>query len=94
MVAIGGIIGLNKRAKAKLAATPCPNCGKTGTLSKESVTLTAATLDAPGEGERRTICAACGHVEAAPYTIAQLKPDEKPEFSGGKSEGGGATGKW
>lgn len=87
---VAGIVGLNRRAKAKLAATPCPACGKTGTLGKERVTLAEATETAEGRGEVRTTCSACGHTEAEPFSIAKLapKPSEK------KSEGGGASGEW
>ena len=93
-VVIGGLIGLNRRAKAKLAATPCPACGKTGTLSRETATLEAATLEAEGRGERRTVCSACGHVQAEAYTISKLKPETQPGFEGGGTKGDGATGKW
>ena len=36
------IVGLSRRRAAKLAATPCPSCGKTG-LRKEPVTRDPAT---------------------------------------------------
>ena len=94
VVIVGGIVGLNRRATAKLAATPCPNCGKTGTLSKERETLEAATVDHEGRGEKRTVCSACGHVEAEQYAIARLKPETEPGFEGGGTKGDGATGKW
>jgi len=92
---IAAVVGINRRNAAKLAATPCASCGKTGTLRKENVTIVEATQEAEGKGERRTICSDCGHTTAEPYTISKARPaDDKPEFKGGKSDGGGATGKW
>ena len=83
------IIGANRRAKTKLAATPCPSCGKTG-LTRERVTLLAASETTEGRGEVRTTCPSCGHTAAEPFTIAkrEAKPAEK------KSDGGGASGEW
>lgn len=89
--AIAGLIGLNRRNAAKFAKQPCASCGKTGLVKSREV-LKPATLDAAGEGETKITCPSCGHVEATPYTISKLTP-EKPK-GGGKSEGGGATGKW
>ncbi len=93
--AIAALIGWGRIKAAKLAATPCPNCGKTE-LSKERVVLKEATLDAQGSGETRTVCGACGHSTAEPFTIPKKTPpkSDKPEFDGGKSDGGGASGKW
>ena len=87
--AIAGLVGLNRRR----AATPCPSCGNTG-LTKAYTVLTEATLEAEGSAETRTTCPHCGWSEAEPRTLSKLKPDEKPEFSGGKADGKGATGKW
>lgn len=91
VAAIAGIFGLNRRAAAKLAATPCTNCGKTG-LQKSREVLSEATLEAEGRGETRLTCPSCGHVDATPFTISKLKP-EGPQ-GGGKTDGKGATGKW
>ncbi|SMY07626.1 TPM domain-containing protein [Flavimaricola marinus] len=82
------IVGANRRSAAKLAATPCPACGKTG-LTRERVTVEEATETAEGRGETRTICPSCGHVEAKPYTISKKEP--KPA---GEGKGGGAKGEW
>lgn len=90
---IAAIFGLNRRAAAKLAATPCASCGVAGQLSKERVTITEATELEEGNGEIRTTCGACGHVVAEPFTISKITPDEDT-FDGGKSDGGGASGKW
>lgn len=88
---IAGLIGLNRRNAAKFAAQACSNCGKTG-LQKSREVLREPTLKDDGAGETRITCPSCGHVDATPYTIAKLKPDEPKK--GGKSSGSGATGKW
>jgi len=94
---IGGLValvfGLNKRAAAKLAATPCEACGVSGQLEKSRVVIEPATEELEGMGERRITCGACGYVAAESYTIDRIEV-EKDEFQGGKSEGEGASGKW
>jgi uncharacterized protein len=90
---VAAIFGLNKRAAAKLAATPCSQCGVAGQLSKGRETLLEATETTEGEGERTTTCGACGFVERESYTIPKKKPAEDT-FKGGKSKGDGASGKW
>lgn len=90
IAAIGALIfGLNRRAKAKLAATPCSNCGQTG-LKKERVTIEEATETTEGRGETRLICPHCGHVDAESYTIAKKKPKKDDDEKGG----GGASAEW
>jgi uncharacterized protein len=93
VAAVAALFGLNRRAKAKLAATPCTNCGVAGQLSKDRVILVEATETDEGKGEAQTICAACGHVDRDSYTIAQKRPEED-KFAGGQSKGDGASGKW
>ena len=87
--------GMEPRKAARLAATPCPSCGKTE-LRQERVVLAEATLEAAGSGEHRTICGACGHTTAEPFVISKKSSpkDDAPKFSGGKSDGDGASGKW
>ena len=86
--AVAGIVGLNKRAAAKLAATPCPSCGQTG-LTRERVTIQDATEKYEGRGEVRTSCPSCGHVTAEEYTISRREPEkmEKTDKTKGKSTG-------
>ncbi|MEJ6398749.1 TPM domain-containing protein [Yoonia sp. 208BN28-4] len=92
---IAAAVAWGRMQAAKLAATPCPACGKTE-LSKERVVLQDATLEAQGHGEVRTICGACGHTTAEPFTLSKKTPpkSDDPDFDGGKSDGGGASGKW
>lgn len=87
---IAVVVGANRRSAAKLAATPCPSCGKAGQLSKERVTVREASETSEGRGETRTTCGACGHVEAEPYTISKKKPKEDDD----DKKGGGAKGEW
>ncbi len=89
---IAGIVALNRRSAAKLAAQPCANCGKTG-LQRSREVLRAATETMEGAGETRLTCPSCGHVEATPYTISKVQP-AAPKGGGGQSKGDGATGKW
>lgn len=90
--AVAGIIGLNRRAAAKLAATPCPNCGATG-LTRERVTLVEATEKQEGRGETRTSCPSCGHVTAEAFTISKRQPAQTDKTKAGtKSDGG--SGSW
>lgn len=86
---IAAIVGLNRRSAAKLAATPCPSCGKTG-MTRSRVTLVEATETTEGSGETRLTCPSCGHVEATPFTISakpakETPPDDDAPKSGGKS---------
>lgn len=92
--AIAALVVRGRKKAAAFAATPCPNCGKPG-LTKERVVLEEPTLEAEGHGENRVVCPSCGHVTATAFTLSKLKP-EAPEktFGGGKSDGGGAGGKW
>jgi uncharacterized protein len=87
--AIAAIVGMNRRSAAKLAATPCPACGKTG-LSRERVTTRAATETAEGAGEVRTSCPSCGHTTTEPFTIPKRTKAKTAE----KTDGKGSTGSW
>lgn len=89
---IAGLIGFNKFRQSR---EPCESCGKTG-LTRETVVLKEATKTATGAGERRVICPHCGHTKVTPYTIPMITEAkaEKPSHGGGKSEGGGESGKW
>jgi uncharacterized protein len=86
---IGLVTLLNRRSAAKLAATPCPACGKTG-LTRERVTLVQPGPTAEGRGEMRTTCTACGHMTAERFAIPKLEAKPEPE----KGKGGSAKGQW
>ncbi len=91
---VGGIVWFNKRKAAKLAATPCPSCGKTG-LTQSRNTLVAATTTMEGQGETRTTCPHCGYSTAAPYRIPRKSaPKPTAAAKSGPRKGGGASGGW
>ena len=90
---LAAVVGLNKRAAAKLKATPCPACGVAGQLSKDRVTTLEPTEVAEGAGEARTTCGACGHVQTESFVLSKIRSKED-SFKGGASKGDGATGKW
>ena len=100
LIWIGGIfaaiiaffVAMGRRARAKLAATPCSACGKTG-LTRERVTVEEATTERAGKGEIRTICPHCGHVEVETYSISKLAKSKPAEKEKPKSSGG-ASGEW
>ncbi|MBM1222297.1 TPM domain-containing protein [Ponticoccus sp. SC2-23] len=101
LIWIGGVVaalvGLgvvsSRRAKAKLAATPCAACGKTG-LTKENVVTREPTETTEGRGETRLTCPSCGHVAASPYTISKKTPAAKKSSDDKKPKSGGASGEW
>lgn len=92
-VPVGGVVWANGRRAAKLAATPCPACGKTG-LTESRTTLAPATETVEGRGETRNTCSHCGHVTAVPYAIARLEPTASVAAKAGQKKGGGASGQW
>ena len=85
------VVGSNRRAAARLAATPCPACGKTG-LTRSRVTLVPATETQAGRGEVRTTCPHCGHVEADPFEVPRLDPATPGKDAKAASLAGGALG--
>ncbi|SIN96733.1 TPM domain-containing protein [Vannielia litorea] len=93
---IAGVIGLvvfgAKRAKANRV---CASCGAKGQVEISSRTIQQPTETSTGIGEKTTTCGACGHSSTEKYTIARKsKPSSTTKTGGGKSEGGGASGKW
>lgn len=101
-VPVLGIVAMMRRSAARLAATPCPACGKTG-LRQERVTLAEATEKAEGRGETRTTCPDCSHSTAVPFSIPRAERTETekaaPATKAGakatdKDQGGGASGRW
>ncbi|MFY0632564.1 MAG: TPM domain-containing protein [Vannielia sp.] len=93
---IAGVVGLvvfgAKRAKANRV---CDACGAKGQVTIKNRTVQQATETSNGLGEKTTTCGACGHTKTEPYTIPRKsKPSKTAETGGGKSEGGGASGKW
>lgn len=94
--AIAALAGLgvvaNRRAKARLAATPCASCGKTG-LKKQRIVTREPTETTEGRGEARLTCPSCGHVEADPFVIGRKSPPKQKDRSD-PPQSGGASGGW
>lgn len=84
-----GIFG--RRIKDSRAV--CPSCGKQG-MNTETNVVDKPTLESAGKGEKIVTCTHCDHREVSSYDIAKLVEKPKEETGGGKSEGGGASGKW
>lgn len=73
---------------------PCPHCGRRG-LSQTRSVLGAASETAEGTGERLRACAFCGHEDRSTFTIPRRKRSSgRGSFGGGRSGGGGASGRW
>lgn len=91
VAALAGLVfAAARRSSAKLAATPCAACGKTG-LTRSRVVTREPTETTEGRGETRLTCPACGHVEAEPYVIARKST---PESEKKETKKGGASGEW
>jgi uncharacterized protein len=71
----------------------CPQCGRRGLRQVRSV-LTAATGALPGTGERIRTCRYCDFEERESYHIPVRRASSRSGFGGGKSGGGGASGRW
>ncbi|TCO72430.1 TPM domain-containing protein [Rhodovulum euryhalinum] len=70
----------------------CPDCGHRGLrVTREEVR--PATAAEPGEGRAVTSCPACGHRDEKPYAINRSSGSQG-RFGGGRSSGGGASGRW
>ncbi len=74
----------------------CPSCGERGMTLVRRV-LNAATTTSTGTGEQTFACKHCNHAETSSYTIARRsrsKSGISVGFGGGRSGGGGASGRW
>jgi uncharacterized protein len=76
----------------------CPACGKPG-ISRQHETIRSATKESSGEGKEIRNCRYCNHREISVYAIEHESHDRSrfrsgSGFGGGRSSGGGATGRW
>jgi uncharacterized protein len=73
----------------------CPNCGQR-TQTRTSSVETAATKTIAGLGVQITYCSNCQreHRQTYPIPIRSNTGSGNSGFGGGKSSGGGASGKW
>lgn len=90
-----GLAAFGQRLK-DFAATlkPCPDCGKRG-LHIHRETVTAATATTAGLQTIQSNCQSCGWHDIRNITIPVVtRKSSDSSFGGGKSSGGGATGRW
>ncbi len=73
----------------------CPACGARD-LSTDRATITQASGNLQGRGIETVRCGRCGYRDQRDYTIPARSTPDRPgsSFGGGKSSGGGATGRW
>ncbi|QDC09935.1 TPM domain-containing protein [Oceanicola sp. D3] len=89
---IGFVVFKSKQAKANRV---CESCGAKGQVEITRRTVQDSTETSTGVGEKTTACGACGHSSTERYTISKKsKSSSAAKTGGGKSEGGGASGKW
>jgi uncharacterized protein len=100
MLAFGGTMLLVMRRRIGNLITRfkrCPNCGNRA-LSREEIIHNSATSSHAGEGERLTKCSQCTYRNGTRYRIAPRNTRHattgRGSFGGGRSGGGGASGRW
>lgn len=71
----------------------CPNCGHR-TLNRKRKVLRKASRNSEGNGEVLTRCSQCSYRDQRTYAIPRTRSSSSGSFSGGRSGGGGATGRW
>lgn len=73
----------------------CPSCGHRGLIRTRGVTQEASATES-GLGWRLTRCPACGHEQRDSYRIPSRSrhAGSSGGFGGGRSSGGGASGRW
>lgn len=71
----------------------CPVCGNR-TLRRKRKTLHNATRTSQGSGEMTTWCTNCDYRNVQPFFISQSTSPSRSSFGGGRSGGGGASGRW
>ena len=96
MVLIAGLAVLGRKVGDLVAGMrACPQCGQRGT-HRHHETLREATRTEGGLRSVVTTCPSCGHTETTTETIPARgkRGGTGGSFGGGKSSGGGATGRW
>lgn len=71
----------------------CPKCGRRYLRQSRRVTLPASTTSS-GAGIRRRECLNCDYIEEFSYSISPVSSSSRSGFGGGRSGGGGASGRW
>lgn len=88
-----GVVILRRRRGASGApvAERCPNCGR---VSLRPVADTVPGQSATGPRQRRLYCPDCDYREDRDIPARRREDRDSEGFGGGKSSGGGATGRW
>lgn len=92
---VGGLFAARRRiGDAAAALRRCPSCGRIGMRRGREV-IEAATAEAEGRGVIRTSCRHCDFRDDRPYAVPNRAASRKSgSFGGGRSSGGGASGRW
>lgn len=98
MIAVVGALVLMVRRKiadAMVRTRRCPECGKHG-LSRHRSVIAPATASAEGSGIEKTTCSNCSYRDETRHIIpfTPSRNSGRGGFGGGRSSGGGATGRW
>ncbi|MCR9107913.1 YgcG family protein [Marivita sp. XM-24bin2] len=91
---IGALLIAARRILGDLLARlrPCPSCGRR-TLRRKRKTPVSPTRTSTGRAETVTRCNACSYHDVQTYTISRIS-SSRSSFGGGRSGGGGASGRW
>lgn len=71
----------------------CPNCGKRG-LRQTRRTIMSASTASSGTGTRRVECLHCDYETETTFIIPRISKSSGSGFGGGRSGGGGASGRF
>ena len=72
----------------------CPSCMHRGALRIRRKTTRNASSSAEGSGRKTLHCIRCDHSESSNYVINRRTGSKNRGFGGGRSSGGGASGRW
>ncbi|MEO0342947.1 MAG: TPM domain-containing protein [Pseudomonadota bacterium] len=86
----------NTVADALYRRQPCPNCGARGTLRRTRTVMRQPTYSSTGLRRIRQYCTSCGWNEESDQSISRRTKSgsSSGSFGGGRSSGGGASGRW
>ena len=72
----------------------CPSCGRRGGLHLSRHINIQASATADGSGQKTTRCNNCDYENHAVYAVKARSASSTRGFGGGRSGGGGASGRW
>ena len=72
----------------------CPSCMHRGALRIRRKTTRTASSSTDGSGRKTLHCIHCDHSESSNYVINRRTGSKNRGFGGGRSSGGGASGRW